>query len=68
MNARPFGKLGTVSTLSLGGGGLGQLWGPTTREECVATAREAPELGIEWREEGSRLYSTVRRYAAFPSH
>lgn len=46
MNARPFGKLGTVSTLTLGGGGLGQLWGPTTREECVATAREAPELGI----------------------
>jgi aryl-alcohol dehydrogenase-like predicted oxidoreductase len=46
MNARPFGKLGSVSALTLGGGGLGQLWGPTTREECLATAREAPELGI----------------------
>ena len=46
MNQRPFGKLGRVSALTLGGGGLGQLWGPTTREECVATAREAVELGI----------------------
>ena len=46
MNTRDFGKLGSVSTLSLGGGGLGQLWGPTTREECVALAREAPELGV----------------------
>lgn len=46
MNSRPFGTLGSVSTLTLGGGGLGQLWGPTTREECVAVAREAPELGI----------------------
>lgn len=46
MNTRPFGKLGSVSALTLGGGGLGQLWGPTTRGECVATAREALELGI----------------------
>lgn len=46
MNTRDFGKLGSVSTLSLGGGGLGQLWGPTTRDECIALAREAPELGI----------------------
>ena len=46
MNTRPFGKLGDVSALTLGGGGLGQLWGPTTREECIATAQEAPELGI----------------------
>jgi aryl-alcohol dehydrogenase-like predicted oxidoreductase len=46
MNSRPFGTLGSVSTLTLGGGGLGQLWGPTTREECVATAREATALGI----------------------
>ena len=46
MNTRPFGKLGSVSALTLGGGGLGQLWGTTTREECIATAREALELGI----------------------
>ena len=46
MNTRPFGKLGSVSSLTLGGGGLGQLWGTTTREECIATAREALGLGI----------------------
>jgi len=46
LNIRSFGKLGNVSALTLGGGGLGQLWGPTTHEECVATAKEAPELGI----------------------
>ena len=46
MNTRPFGKLGEVSALTLGGGGLGQLWGPTTREECVATARDAVGSGI----------------------
>lgn len=46
MNSRLFGTLGSVSTLTLGGGGLGQLWGPTTREECMATAREATALGI----------------------
>ena len=46
MNQRPFGKLGSVSVLTLGGGGLGQLWGITTREECIATALAAPELGI----------------------
>ncbi len=46
MNERPFGKLGSVSALTLGGGGLGQLWGTTTREECLATALEATALGI----------------------
>ncbi len=47
MQQRPFGKLGTASALTLGGGGLGQIWGPTTREECVATVREAVESGID---------------------
>lgn len=46
MQQRPFGKLGSVSALTLGGGGLGQVWGTTTREECVATAREAVDSGI----------------------
>jgi aryl-alcohol dehydrogenase-like predicted oxidoreductase len=35
-----------VSVLTLGGGGLGQLWGPTTREECVATVKAAVDAGI----------------------
>lgn len=46
MRQRPFGKLGMVSALTLGGGGLGQVWGPTSREKCVATARDAVESGI----------------------
>jgi len=36
----------TVSALTLGGGGLGQLWGATTRDEAVATVRRAADLGI----------------------
>ena len=47
MQQRPFGKLGSVSALTLGGGGLGQVWGTTTREECVATALEAVNSGID---------------------
>ena len=46
MRQRLFGKLGMASALTLGGGGLGQVWGTTTREECVATVREAVESGI----------------------
>ena len=46
MEQRPFGKLGSVSALSLGGGGLGQIWGATTREECVAVVREAVDSGV----------------------
>ena len=46
MRQRSFGKLGLVSALTLGGGGLGHVWGATTREECVATVREALESGI----------------------
>lgn len=47
MRTRSFGNLGTASALTLGGGGLGQLWGKTSREECVATVREAVESGID---------------------
>ena len=46
MQTRAFGRLGQVSTLTLGGGGLGQLWGATTREECVATVKAAVDAGI----------------------
>lgn len=40
------GRLGEVSALTLGGGGLGQLWGTTDREEAVATVREAVDAGV----------------------
>jgi aryl-alcohol dehydrogenase-like predicted oxidoreductase len=46
MEQRQLGNLWPVSALTLGGGGLGQLWGPTTREECVATVRAAVDAGI----------------------
>src|SRR5712691_5833887 len=46
MQQHSFGRLPPVSTLTLGGGGLGMVWGETTFEECVATVRAAVEAGI----------------------
>ena len=46
MKLHPFGSLFPVSTLTLGGGGLGMLWGKTTFEECVATVHAAVAAGI----------------------
>ena len=46
MKQHSFGPLAPVSTLTLGGGGLGMLWGATTTEECVATVHDAVAAGI----------------------
>src|ERR1700693_5910756 len=46
MRQHSFGRLPPVSTLTLGGGGLGMLWGATTFDECVATVHAAVEAGI----------------------
>lgn len=46
METRTLGSLWPVSALTLGGGGLGQVWGTTTRAEAVATVREAVGAGI----------------------
>ncbi len=46
MKYHPFGPLFQVSTLTLGGGGLGMLWGQTTFDECVATVHAAVAAGI----------------------
>ena len=46
MQQRTFGQLGDISALTLGGGGIGQVWGPTTREEAMAIVRAAWEAGI----------------------
>lgn len=46
MEMRQLGNLWPVSALALGGGGLGQIWGETSRKEAIATAREAVDLGI----------------------
>src|SRR5260370_3926040 len=46
MQQHGFGRLAPVSVLTLGGGGLGMLWGETTFAECVATVHAAGEAGI----------------------
>ena len=46
MKRHSFGPLFPVSTLTLGGGGLGMLWGQTTFDECVATVHAAVAAGI----------------------
>lgn len=48
MEKRAFGKLDEISCLTLGGGGIGQVWGPTSREEAIATVREAVDAGISF--------------------
>ena len=46
MEQRQLGNLWAVSVLTLGGGGIGQLWGTTTREECIASVHAAIDNGI----------------------
>jgi aryl-alcohol dehydrogenase-like predicted oxidoreductase len=48
MQTRAFGRHGVVGALSLGGGGIGQVWGPTSHEEAVATVRAGVEAGITY--------------------
>ena len=40
------GPLKRVSRLTLGGGGLGRLWGETSLDEAIATTRAAVDAGI----------------------
>ena len=47
MKKRPFATFGEVSCLTLGGGGIGQVWGRTSREEGVATLKMAVDAGID---------------------
>ena len=47
MQHHGFGRLGPVSALTLGGGGLGMLWGATSFDECVATVHDAVAAGID---------------------
>ena len=46
MEQRKFKPFGTVSALSLGGGGIGIVWGETTRTESVSAVNLAIESGI----------------------
>jgi len=46
METATLGSLGEISRLTLGGGGIGQVWGPTSREEALATLKAAIDGGI----------------------
>jgi aryl-alcohol dehydrogenase-like predicted oxidoreductase len=46
MRTTTLGPLADVSRLTLGGGGLGGVWGPTDRAEAMATIRRAVDEGI----------------------
>jgi len=56
METRNLGPLANVSRYTLGGGGIGQLWGATTRDEAVATVRAAADAGIN-------LFDMAPKYA-----
>jgi len=47
MQTTTFGSLGRVSRLTLGGGGIGQVWGDVSRAEAIATIRLAADEGID---------------------
>lgn len=46
MQTATLGPLGEVSRLTLGGGGIGQIWGETSRDEALATLHAALDAGI----------------------
>ena len=46
MQQRIFKPFGTVSSLTLGGGGIGNVWGKTSREEAIETVNLAYNSGI----------------------
>ncbi|WP_374573296.1 aldo/keto reductase [Phenylobacterium sp.] len=46
MRYAPLGPVGEVSRLTLGGGGLGQVWGETSQDEALAVIKAALDAGI----------------------
>lgn len=46
MRIRTLGGFRDVSELTLGGGGIGMLWGTTTEQECISTVHAAIDAGI----------------------
>ncbi|MEU4215225.1 aldo/keto reductase [Actinoplanes sp. NPDC026623] len=46
MQTRNFGRLGRISALTLGGGGIGGVWGGPDRAEAIATVHAALDAGI----------------------
>ena len=49
MEYNSLGRTGlNVSRVGFGGGGIGQVWGPTTRDEAVRAVHRALDLGINY--------------------
>lgn len=46
MQTTTLGPFADISRLTLGGGGLGRLWGETSQAEAVATLHEAVDAGV----------------------
>src|SRR6516225_11772348 len=46
MQQNSLGRLWPVSALTLGGGGIGMVWGEASFGECVATVHDAVAAGI----------------------
>src|SRR4051812_49065149 len=46
MRTATLGPLGEVSRLTLGGGGIGEVWGAVSHDEAIATLRQALGDGI----------------------
>lgn len=46
MKKNTLGELFETSRLTLGGGGIGQVWGATSRSEAIATVQDAYNAGI----------------------
>lgn len=46
MQQRQLGQLWPISALTIGGGGIGQVWGETTRDESLAVLTDAIDAGI----------------------
>ncbi|MGE0046112.1 MAG: aldo/keto reductase [Hyphomonadaceae bacterium] len=73
MRSAKFGVLGEVSRLTLGGGGIGQIWGETSKEEALATLHAALDGGIDLID-CAPLYANCERFVgeafvgAPPSH
>ena len=71
MKTNSLGPVGQVSRLTLGGGGIGLVWGESTRDEAIATIHAALDGGINlldtapmygaWSESGRKAAETARR-------
>lgn len=47
MQQNILGPFGPVSRLTLGGGGIGMVWGPASEEDAIGTLHRAVEAGID---------------------